>query len=923
MTKHIILTTLFVLPFTVENGESFLCAQRTPNASMAMKGGASNAVPLCFQATADINQSAIPASPILWGMDTAWDNEDNVVRGTNFIGRDVMATGRVSFQPSDLVDASGNLSTAQQAALQSRLNHIAISGVHSVILNCDHEALNAANYYGKPEEWYKVIKASVKYIQTKGFTVLTVSPFNEPDYTPWGEGTMAHFRAIAKLISEDEEMKDIRISAGNTLNCDQALSWYNYMKPYVTEGNTHQLAGSFDNYVSFWQKVRSDGNYATADELHNVGEAFIGAHYGMQTGVWWGWDGAARGEYCKASYYGKEIGYAENRSAWTAATVYKRPNGRIDAFIGSSERQANTSSFDFVATDRPVYFDGYGPVNTYTMTIPGGTGYAEGQTNAERMININGGEDVPLDCLMGGTFVIMNANSSMCLGFYNGVKGNALNITQMPYSSTYAATHQQWMVEPVPSTVAGDFGYFLLRSVRDNTQMMDMKNWSTSAGGEVIGYAGDGGTNEQWFAEYAGAGNWYLRSRHSGLYLEIRNSSIYKNGYLQQGEFTGKANQQWRFMPVNAKLEQTAPAAPKGLKATAQSASVKLQWNANSETDIEGYAVLRALSSADLSDPASWDMIGRMVYGTTFIDNSAECAVEYAYKLKAIDKSRNLSAASSAVTAMQGGAEVKPALVARYSFDATTEDATENINDAVTEGTVSYTVEGMKEGNAAITLAGTSYIMLPPTVTHHAAMTVSAWVNLSGTMAAWQRIFDFGNGTEQYFFLTPSNGSEMRVVLKNGGDEQILAAPKPSAGWHHLTVTLSSTAVMLYVDGAMVASNSDITIRPTDFKPVRNYIGRSQFASDPLMTGSIDDFRIYNTALSAEEVQSVMNGGDPTDVKVVAGSGTDGTYKSDADSGRTYLINGQSVSGKTAPQGVLIKNGVKILKNDIRNQTVY
>ena len=157
--------------------------------------------------------------------------------------------------------------------------------MRNVILNCDHEKLNKDNYYGKPEEWYRVIKASVLYAKSKGFNVITISPFNEPDYDGWGEGTKDHFKAIAKLISEDPLLAGIRISAGNTLNCDMALEWYNHMLPYATEGNTHQLAGSFKNYADFWQKVRNDGNYATADELHNVGEAFIGAHYGMQSGV--------------------------------------------------------------------------------------------------------------------------------------------------------------------------------------------------------------------------------------------------------------------------------------------------------------------------------------------------------------------------------------------------------------------------------------------------------------------------------------------------------------------------------------------------------------------------------------------------------------------------------------------------------------
>lgn len=909
MNKTFILTTLFVLPFVGENIGSFLFAQTVPHSSQMLRGGVKDALPVPFKQNADISQHAIPEAPILWGMDTAWDSEDNVTRGTNYIGKDVMSIGRVSFQPSDLVDADGNLSSAQQAALQSRLNHIAISGVHSVILNCDHEALNKTNYYGKPEEWYKVIKASVKYIRAKGFSVVAVSPFNEPDYSAWGEGTMAHFRSIAKLISEDDYFKGIRISAGNTLNCDQALSWYNYMKPYVTEGNTHQLAGSFDSYASFWQKVRSDGNHATADELHNVGEAFIGAHYGMQSGVWWGWDGAARGEYCKAAYTGKEIGYAENRSAWTAATVYKRADGRTDAFIGSSERQANTSSYDFVSTDRPVYYEGYGPVYNYTMTIPGGTGYQQGQTNAERMIQITSGEDVPLDYLMGGTFAIMNVNSSMCLGFYNGAKSEGLNITQMAYSSSTAATHQRWTVEPVSTTIGGDYSYFVLRNVRDNTQVMDLLNWSTAEGGEVIGYKGGLGANEQWFAEYAGKGNWYIRSRHSGLYLEIRNASKNKNGYLQQAAFTGNANQQWRFIPYNAKLEQTPPAAPTGLNATVQSASVQLTWNANSETDLAGYVVLRAKKASDLSSAASWDMIGRMISGTTFVDNTAEAGTEYVYKLKAVDRTRNQSEASALVAAAVPADGSGKTLVARYAFMENTADATENVNDAVAEGTVTYTQNGVRENVNSLELGGTSCLMLPAAVAHHATMTVSMWAKIPASANAWQRLFDFGNSTEQYFFLTANNGSEMRVVLKDGGSEQILSAPKPEAGWHHFAVTLDKDAVTLYQDGEAVATSSDITLRPADFMPVRNYIGRSQFTADPLFGGSIGDVRIYNAALTDAEVKTVMNGGEPTAVSLV---GSD-----DADNGRNtdkvYNLAGQEQNARTLTKGVYVKNGRKVM----------
>jgi hypothetical protein len=56
-----------------------------------------------------------------------------------------------------------------------------------------------------------------------------------------------------------------------------------------------------------------------------------------------------------------------------------------------------------------------------------------------------------------------------------------------------------------------------------------------------------------------------------------------------------------------------------------------------------------------------------------------------------------------------------------------------------------------------------------------------------------------------------------------------------------------------------VAATSGITIRPGDFKPAFNYIGRSQFASDPMFSGYVDDFRIYNYALSGQEIKSLYN----------------------------------------------------------------
>lgn len=58
----------------------------------------------------------------------------------------------------------------------------------------------------------------------------------------------------------------------------------------------------------------------------------------------------------------------------------------------------------------------------------------------------------------------------------------------------------------------------------------------------------------------------------------------------------------------------------------------------------------------------------------------------------------------------------------------------------------------------------------------------------------------------------------------------------------------------MYVNGTQVAESNTITSRPLDFMPIMNYIGRSQRASHPMFKGNIDDFKVYNYELTAEEV---------------------------------------------------------------------
>ena len=193
-----------------------------------------------------------------------------------------------------------------------------------------------------------------------------------------------------------------------------------------------------------------------------------------------------------------------------------------------------------------------------------------------------------------------------------------------------------------------------------------------------------------------------------------------------------------------------------------------------------------------------------------------------------------------------------------YSFDGHA-DNTFGSTHATVNGTPAY-VEG-KFGQA-IDLNGTSSVTLPSAhaLSTSDAVTVATWVNWKGGNA-WQRIFDFGNNTNQYMFLTPSSGGSnmLRFAIKNGGAEQLVQTAKlPVGEWVHVAVTLGGGTAKLYVGGVLMATNSNVTIKPSDFKPSVNYIGKSQWP-DPLFNGMIDEFRTYNHVLSAEEIQAAMN----------------------------------------------------------------
>jgi hypothetical protein len=143
------------------------------------------------------------------------------------------------------------------------------------------------------------------------------------------------------------------------------------------------------------------------------------------------------------------------------------------------------------------------------------------------------------------------------------------------------------------------------------------------------------------------------------------------------------------------------------------------------------------------------------------------------------------------------------------------------------------------------------------------SVTISTRVSFdTASTGSFQRIFDFGTGTTAYLFLTPrvSTNGVIRTAIRNTNStaESLVNSPAVmSTGWHHVAVVIDGAGkiLQLCLDGEVVGSGPTTVLLSDLGSTTQNWLGRSQWTADGYLAGALDEFRIYNRALSAGEVR--------------------------------------------------------------------
>ncbi|MFJ8820330.1 family 43 glycosylhydrolase [Streptomyces sp. NPDC102467] len=150
------------------------------------------------------------------------------------------------------------------------------------------------------------------------------------------------------------------------------------------------------------------------------------------------------------------------------------------------------------------------------------------------------------------------------------------------------------------------------------------------------------------------------------------------------------------------------------------------------------------------------------------------------------------------------------------------------------------------------------------------AVTVAADVWVDADQPTPYFLYGFGNtGSDGsgngYLFATGGTADDgFRAALSDGNWSKEEAANAnsglPRGRWVNVTYTVDGATALLHLDGAVVARNTAITLTPSDIgggRTTANYLGRSLYASDRTLKGRLRDVRLYNRALSADEIAAL------------------------------------------------------------------
>jgi hypothetical protein len=234
-----------------------------------------------------------------------------------------------------------------------------------------------------------------------------------------------------------------------------------------------------------------------------------------------------------------------------------------------------------------------------------------------------------------------------------------------------------------------------------------------------------------------------------------------------------------------------------------------------------------------------------------------------------------------------GTVSAQAQLIAHWPLNGNTQEVVNNLHGIPSATGVSWINDDPQRGQCVMLDGVSGIINLPSeiwTTPEDTNTTITCWFNWAGG-ADWQRVYSLGRGDPVWklMYFCPRDGWDdhnLHVTFHAfepdtwydyvgawGNMDFDTVTP---GKWYFAAVILKEDSLKIWINNKIVTAEDSVYVTPQKIQAGDtsiNVLGQSHWA-DPTFNGMIDDFRIYDDALTDEEVLALYEEGNVSVPKV-------------------------------------------------------
>jgi len=166
--------------------------------------------------------------------------------------------------------------------------------------------------------------------------------------------------------------------------------------------------------------------------------------------------------------------------------------------------------------------------------------------------------------------------------------------------------------------------------------------------------------------------------------------------------------------------------------------------------------------------------------------------------------------------------------------------------------------------NSSLNFDGTDdYIETTNNLGIYTGLTISAWIKTTSTKSEGNtlisNIYDFGSGWQGILLNIGRITAGRAAFYAGGGWIESTSSNYNSGQWINIIVTHDSNGTVKFYKNAILDGTATGKTLTTSSSPI--FIGYERSGAPRYFQGQVDDVRIYNYALTPEQIKQVYNGG--------------------------------------------------------------